>query len=233
MQNLSKKGKKTKKKSKEEVAEEETSEESTEEIEQEEEAPTQQMSLMDLLGGGQGADTPEARSIMFVGEVTEERAADLISALLVLSQTKAPDAERAEPIKLYVSTYGGSADEMFGIYDVVNYCKKFCDIETIGLGKVMSAGTLMLASGTKGKRKLGKHCRVMIHAVNGGQVGDIPNLQNELEQTVSLQDSYIQALSHETNMTKRQIQTLINRKVNVYLTAEEAIEKGLADEILE
>jgi ATP-dependent Clp protease protease subunit len=170
---------------------------------------------------------------MFVGEVTEERAADLISALLVLSQTKDADAERAEPIKLYVSTYGGSADEMFGIYDVVNYCKKFCDIETIGLGKVMSAGTLMLASGTKGKRKLGRHCRVMIHAVNGGQVGDIHNLQNELEQTVSLQDSYIQALSHETNMTKKQIQTLINRKVNVYLTAEEAIEKGLADEILE
>ncbi len=233
MHNLSKKGKKTKKKSKEEAVEEEVSEESTEEVSEEEEAPPQQMSLMDLLGGGQGADTPEARSIMFVGEVTEERAADLISALLVLSQTKAPDAERAEPIKLYVSTYGGSADEMFGIYDVVNFCKKFCDIETIGLGKVMSAGTLMLASGTKGKRKLGKHCRVMIHAVNGGQVGDIHNLQNELEQTVSLQDSYIQALSHETNMTKRQIQTLINRKVNVYLTAEEAIEKGLADEILE
>jgi len=232
MHNLSKKGKKTKKKSKEKA--EEHSEEVTEEIaEEEEEAPPQQMSLMDLLGGGQGADTPEARSIMFVGEVTEERAADLISALLVLSQTKAPEAERAEPIKLYVSTYGGSADEMFGIYDVVNFCKQFCDIETIGLGKVMSAGTLMLASGTKGKRKLGKHCRVMIHAVNGGQVGDIHNLQNELEQTVSLQDSYIQALSHETNMTKRQIQTLINRKVNVYLTAEEAIEKGLADEILE
>ncbi len=232
MHNLSKKGKKTKKKSKEEVIEEESCEETTEE-DSEEAPPAQQMSLMDLLGGGQGADTPEARSIMFVGEVTEERAADLISALLVLSQTKAPEAERAEPIKLYVSTYGGSADEMFGIYDVVNFCKQFCDIETIGLGKVMSAGTLMLASGTKGKRKLGKHCRVMIHAVNGGQVGDIHNLQNELEQTVSLQDSYIQALSHETNMTKRQIQTLINRKVNVYLTAEEAIEKGLADEILE
>ena len=99
MHNLSKKGKKTKKKSKEKA--EEHSEEVTEEIaEEEEEAPPQQMSLMDLLGGGQGADTPEARSIMFVGEVTEERAADLISALLVLSQTKAPEAERAEPIKL-------------------------------------------------------------------------------------------------------------------------------------
>ena len=236
MRNLTKKTKKTKKKVKEEEITEEESAEETQapEEEESEEEDEQQMTLMDLLGGGVGgAKSPEARSIMFVGEVTEDRAADLVSALLVLSQTKDPDAERAEPIKLYVSTYGGSADEMFGIYDVVNFCKKFCDIETIGLGKVMSAGTLMLASGTKGKRKIGKHCRVMIHAVNAGQVGDIFNLQNELEQTVGLQDSYIQAMSHETNMTKRQIQTLINRKVNVYLTAEEAIEKGLADEILE
>lgn len=235
MHNLSKKTRKTKKKvEEEEFSEEESSEESEIQEEQEVEEEPQQLSLMDLLGGGPGgAKSPEARSIMFVGEVTEERAADLISALLVLAQTKEPDAERAEPIKLYVSTYGGSADEMFGIYDVVNFCKKFCDIETIGLGKVMSAGTLMLACGTKGKRKIGRHCRVMIHAVNGGQVGDIHNLQNELEQTVGLQDSYIQALSNETKMTKRQIQTLINRKVNVYLTAEEAIEKGLADEILE
>jgi ATP-dependent Clp protease protease subunit len=236
MRNLSKKPKKTKKKVEEveEISEEESSSEEVEAPEQEEQAEEQQLTLMDLLGGGPGgAQSPEARSIMFVGEVNEDRAADLISALLVLSQTKDPGEERAEPIKLYVSTYGGSADEMFGIYDVVNFCKKFCDIETIGLGKVMSAGTLMLASGTKGKRKIGRHCRVMIHAVNGGQVGDIHNLQNELEQTVGLQDSYIQALSNETNMTKRQIQTLINRKVNVYLTAEEAIEKGLADEILE
>lgn len=235
MRNLTKKTKKTKKKVKEEeITEEESVEETQAPEEEESEEEEQQMTLMDLLGGGVGgAKSPEARSIMFVGEVTEDRAADLVSALLVLSQTKDPDAERAEPIKLYVSTYGGSADEMFGIYDVINFCKKFCDIETIGLGKVMSAGTLMLASGTKGKRKIGKHCRVMIHAVNAGQVGDIFNLQNELEQTVGLQDSYIQAMSHETNMTKRQIQTLINRKVNVYLTAEEAIEKGLADEILE
>ena len=236
MRNLSKKPKKTKKKVEEveEISEEESSSEEIEAPEQEEQAEEQQLTLMDLLGGGPGgAQSPEARSIMFVGEVNEDRAADLISALLVLSQTKDPGEERAEPIKLYVSTYGGSADEMFGIYDVVNFCKKFCDIETIGLGKVMSAGTLMLASGTKGKRKIGRHCRVMIHSFNDGQVGDIHNLQNELEQTVGLQDSYIQALSNETNMTKRQIQTLINRKVNVYLTAEEAIEKGLADEILE
>jgi len=222
---LTKKSKDKKKTKKEEKIEEVSEEESSE-------GETQQVTLVDLLGAPPEDTGPEGRSIMFVGEVTEEKSADLISALLVLAQTKSEEDERAEDIKLYISTYGGSADEMFGIYDVMNFCKQFCDIETIGLGKVMSAGTLLLAAGTKGKRKLGKHCRVMIHSVNGGQTGDLHNLQNELEQTVALQDSYIQALSEETKMTKRQIQTLINRKVNVYLSAEQAFEKGLADEVL-
>lgn len=223
-------GKKNKKSKKEKAIEEEA--ETEEELSgEEDEGP---INLLDLLGAaaGGGGDVPESRSIMFVGEVNEQRAADLISALLVLSQTKDKGQKRADDIKLYISTYGGSADEMFGIYDVMNFCKQFCDIQTIGLGKVMSAGTLMLSAGTKGKRKLGKHCRVMVHSVNGGQVGDIHNLQNELEQTVALQDSYIQAMSDETRMTKKQIQSLIDKKVNVYLTAEEAIEKGLADEVL-
>ncbi len=63
---------------------------------------------------------PEQRSIMMVGEVNEERSADLISALLVLSQQKTEGQDRADDIKIYISTYGGSADEMFGIYDVMN-----------------------------------------------------------------------------------------------------------------
>ena len=237
MLTFDKKSKKTKKgrKTKQEVIEEESSETEDLDLDECEEESSEEgaLTLMDLLGGGGKEPGPEARSIMFTGPVTEEKAADLISALLILSQTKDPDAERADDIKLYISTYGGSADEMFGIYDVMNFCKQFCDIETIGLGKVMSAGTLLLAAGTKGKRKLGKHCRVMIHSVNGGQVGDLHNLQNELEQTVALQDSYIQAMSEETNMTKRQIQTLINRKVNVYLNANEAIAKGLADGVVD
>jgi ATP-dependent protease ClpP protease subunit len=53
-----------------------------------------------------------------------------------------------------------------------------------------------------------------------------------MEQMKVLQDNYIQALSSETDMTKRQIQSLINRKINVYLSASEAVEKGLADEVL-
>lgn len=214
---FTKKTKKTKEKEVEEASEEETSKVGAN-------------ALVQLLQGKE-VDIPEDRSVMFVGEVTEEKAAELISALLVLAQTKEEDEDRADDIKLYINTYGGSADEMFAIYDAMNWCKQFCDIQTIGLGKVMSAGTLLLAAGTDGKRHISPHCRVMIHSVNGGHVGELHNLQNEMEQMAVLQDSYIQALSSETKMTKKQIQSLINKKINVYLDADETIEKGLADEV--
>lgn len=197
----------------------------TKEVEEESIDEKEKIAIVDLLGAPPKG--PEQRSIMFVGEINEEKAADLVAALLVLSQEK--DEDQGKDIKLYISTYGGSAHEMFAIYDVMNYCKRYCDIETIGIGKVMSAGTLILAAGTPGKRKVGPNCQVMIHAVNGGSVGELHSLENEMEQMKNLQDTYIQCLSNETSMTKRQIQTLINRKVNVYLSSTEAIEKGLAD----
>ena len=208
-----------------------TKQEEIEEESSEEEVGAATMTLAELIQGKE-IDTPESRSIMFVGEVTEEKAAELISAIIVLAQTKEDEEdERAEDIKIYVNTYGGSADEMFAIYDTMNWCKQFCDIQTIGLGKVMSAGTLILAAGTKGKRFISPHCRVMIHSVNGGHIGELHNLKNELEQMADLQDKYIQSLSSETKMTKRQIQSLINKKINIYLNADETVEKGLADEV--
>jgi ATP-dependent Clp protease protease subunit len=137
-----------------------------------------------------------------------------------------------DPIVFYISTYGGSADEMFSIYDMMGVTKAKCEIETIGLGKVMSAGTLLLAAGTKGKRKIGRHCRVMIHAVAAGSSGELHDIENEIKSIKNIQELYINAMSKETHMTKRMIQKLLDRKVNVYLTAEEAVEYGIADEII-
>ena len=96
----------------------------------------------------------------------------------------------------------------------------------------MSAGTLLLAAGTKGKRKIGRNCRVMIHAVSAGSMGTIHNLQNEMEEIQNIQDAYITALCAETLLTKRQLKKMLDQKVNVYLTAEEAVEYGLADEVI-
>jgi ATP-dependent Clp protease protease subunit len=121
---------------------------------------------------------------------------------------------------------------MFALYDIMRLTKTKCDIETFGLGKVMSAGVLILAAGTKGKRKIGKNCRVMIHNVMAGSVGSLHNLENEIKEIKYIQQSYISALSEESGMPVKKLQKLLNRKVNVYLSAEEAVNLGIADIIV-
>ena len=185
----------------------------------------------EVLGILQQDPGKEIRAMSMFGDVTEEKAHDACLGLLML--TDFTDKEPPyEPITFYLSTYGGSADEMFSIYDMMCLTKTKCEIHTIGLGKVMSAGTLLLAAGTKGKRMIGRHCRVMIHSVAAGSAGELHDIENEISSIKHIQELYINALSKETHMTKRTIQKLLDRKVNVYLTAEEAIEYGIADEII-
>ena len=188
-------------------------------------------------GGDEGKDL---RSILMYGDVNEERAADIVSALLLLGDKKRvdkatsrlPEGEELDDIKFYISTYGGSADDMMAIYDMMRLTKNNRDIETIGMGKIMSAGTLILASGTRGKRKIMRNCRVMLHAVSAGSMGTIHSLVNEMEEVQNIQDMQIRALCAETLLTKRQLKKMWEQKVNVQLTAEEAVEYGLADEII-
>ena len=210
--------------------------EETEENSSEETEPAKlKINLGQLLGGGEGKDP---RIIGLFGSVEEEKAGELCYHLITMSEPQLPDVdedgnevapEKPEDITFYVSTYGGSADDMFSIYDVMNFVKTRCDIVTCGLGKVMSAGVLLLAAGTKGKRKIGKNCRVMIHAVSAGNIGSVHNLANELDEIQNLQEAYIDAIVENSNFTKRSLKKLMDRKVNVYLSAEEAIEYGIAD----
>jgi ATP-dependent Clp protease protease subunit len=167
-------------------------------------------------------------------DVTEEKVAEIIHGLLYLDNANkhTEKEENKRPIEFYVSTYGGSADDMFGLYDVMRNVRKNSEIHTIGVGKVMSAGVLILAGGTKGKRQIGRNCRVMIHAVMGGNHGSLHNMVNEMEAIEQLQDMYCDALINETNLTKKQLKKMLERKVNVYLTAEEAVELGIADIII-
>ena len=96
----------------------------------------------------------------------------------------------------------------------------------------LSAGVILLAAGTKGKRKIGKNCRLMIHSVIGGNHGPLHNLLNEMEAVEQIQKMYIDCLVAETNLSKKQLKKLLERKVNVYLSAEEAVEYGIADIII-
>ena len=185
---------------------------------------------------GEEPDSPKEPSAHLLGlfsAVEEEKIAELAHAFLVLQEyTRNKKSADQKPIDFYISTYGGSADDMFALYDVMRIVKKDLTIRTVGLGKVMSAGVLLLAAGTNGERKIAKNCRVMIHSVIGGNQGAIHNMLNEMEAIEQLQQMFIDCLVEETKMTKKQLREMLDRKVNVYLSAEEAVELGIADIII-
>lgn len=204
----------------------------------------------------------QTRSIGLFGPIDGIKVAQLIAALLDLSEpddkidnddvskaealvtegvyassdsetvSSTPEEARLVPIEFLINTPGGEANEMFALYDVMRKVKTTCDIETFGLGKVMSAGVLILAAGTKGKRKIGKHCRVMIHNVMAGSVGSLHNLENEIKEIKYIQESYLKALSYESGIPMKKLNNMLNKKVNIYLSAEEAVELGIADIIV-
>jgi len=179
---------------------------------------------------------PEQEAAPMVGlfaEVIEEKIGELVHALLYANDlNKHKDAEDIEPIEFYISTYGGSGDDMFALYDVMRIVRERTPIHTVGLGKVMSAGVLILAAGTEGERKIGKNCRIMIHSVVGGNQGDLHNMLNEMEAIEQQQQMFIDCLVSETKLTKSRLKKMLERKVNVYLSAEEAVELGIADIII-
>ena len=200
------------------------------------------------------ADPLIMSTVGLVGDITEESSNEVIFSLLLLHEKQSTDylttilsmdKEEVENlseeelgsikpnIDFYISTNGGSADEMFGMYDVMRFIKNdgLTSITTCGIGKVMSAGVLLLAAGTKGKRRVGKHCRIMIHSVIGGSTGPMHQLENEFAEVKKIQDTYIKALVEETNMSEKYLRRLLKRKTNIYLSAEEAVELGIADEV--
>lgn len=186
---------------------------------------------------------PDLRTIGLFGAVEEQKVTDLISAIMVLSEPKKKKVkddegnetevvEPVKPIEFMLNTPGGNADEMFALYDVMRLYRDKCPINTFGIGKVMSAGVLLLAAGTKGQRRIGKHCRVMIHSVIGGSAGSFHNLENEMEEIRYIQKTYLKALSEETGTSYNELRKMIDKKVNIYLSADEAVKLGIADIIV-
>ena len=187
------------------------------------------------------AQPPESklRIAELYGMIDEEMASNIVASMLILRDTGREialeddkEVETYKPFELFISTPGGTAVDMFAIYDTMRMVREDCEVHTIGMGKVMSAGVLLLAAGTKGKRKIGANCRVMIHSVIGGHHGSIENLENEMEEVRWVQQQHNKALCEETDLTPRLLKKLLSRNVNVYLTAQEAVEYGIADIII-
>ena len=246
-----------KKKKEKEIPQEPIEELAEEAIEEEDDELTDEELLEQLTGGSDGKSIillppmgggapPEKkiRVVPVIGDISERMALEVISGLITLRETgkkkmlsdpkdpNSPIVERYQPIEMIVSTFGGSALDMFGICDMMKIVEQDCPIITTGIGKVMSAGVLILASGTKGARQIGRNTRVMIHSIMGGTQGSMHSIENEMEEMRWIQERYIQTLVEETDMTKRMVKKLLDKKVNIYLDAQQAVDFGIADIIV-
>jgi len=166
------------------------------------------------------------RIVYLAGEVSEQSIAHVTATIIALA-----NIDKSTPIKLIISTYGGSVDEMFSLYDVIKYVP--CPVHTIAIGKVMSAGVLLVASGSRGNRLIGRSTRLMIHPISAGQEGTVFQMKNELAETTRMQALMEELLVANTKMTKTQVATLMKKGHDSYLTAKEAVKLGIVDAIFE
>jgi len=165
------------------------------------------------------------RIVYLHSEVTEHSIANVIAQLLHLANLN------RNPIYLIVSTYGGSIDEMFSLYDIIKFLP--CPVHTVALGKVMSAGVLLLAAGVKGKRLMGASARIMIHPMSGGIIGNIFELENQTQEAHRLQALMCDRLVKETKMTRKQVEIEIMKPMlDYHLTPERAVKMGIVDRII-
>jgi len=165
-----------------------------------------------------------SRMVFLHGDVTENAISNVIAQLLLLAN------DSQAPIYLVVSTYGGSLDEMFSLYDTIKFLP--CPVHTVALGKVMSAGVLLLASGAKGKRLIGASARIMMHPLSAGVYGNVFEIENETKEAKRLQTLMVDALVKETKMTRAQVEKVMNPGLDYYVTPTDAVKFGIVDKII-
>lgn len=166
----------------------------------------------------------DSRLVVLHGDVNESSISMVVAQLLHLASLN------HKPISLVISTYGGSVDEMFTLYDTIKFLP--CPVHTIALGKVMSAGVLLLASGAKGKRMIGKNARIMIHPVSGGSSGNVFEVINDTKEHKRLQDQMVSAIVKETKATRAEIERIMKTGHDFYLLPDQAVKMGIVDKII-
>ncbi|AYW47101.1 ATP-dependent Clp endopeptidase, proteolytic subunit ClpP [Tetragenococcus osmophilus] len=163
------------------------------------------------------------RIIMLSGEVTDDLSNSIISQLLFLD---AQDSEK--DIYLYINSPGGSVTAGFAIYDTINFVK--ADVQTIVLGMAASMGSFLLTAGTKGKRFALPNAEILIHQPLGGAQGQATEIEIAARHILKTRDRLNEILAERTGQPIDVIKRDTDR--DNYMTAEEAKEYGLIDEIM-
>lgn len=161
------------------------------------------------------------------GEIDEDTIGQLVSELFSIYLSN-----EIKHIKFLVSTTGGTIVDMFALYDVINLCKKKdIIVETIGIGKVFSAGTLLISCGTPGYRKASENTRFMIHNISSSTEGNLKDMENYMKELKNTENSFISAIEKNTKLTKKEILKFFKEKDDYYFDINTALKYGFIDGI--
>lgn len=162
--------------------------------------------------------------IIFLGEDVNSHTANLIVAQLLFLQNEDPKKD----IFLYINSPGGSVYDGMAIYDTMQHVK--CDVATVGIGLQASMGAFLLSSGTKGKRSVLPHSKIMIHQPSSGTRGKVTDMEIDLKESLAVRHLLNEILAKNTGQKISQIQKDVDR--DYWMNAEEAVKYGIVDKVI-
>jgi len=163
------------------------------------------------------------RIVFLAGPISDAVANSVIAQLLFLA-SKDPKKD----IQLYINTPGGSVTAGMAIYDTMQYVKS--DISTVCIGVAASMGAILLAAGEKGKRFALPNSQILLHQVAGGVTGEAAEIEITARQIVKIREKLNSILAHHTGQPLEKVEKDTDR--DFYLTADEAKEYGIIDEVI-
>jgi ATP-dependent Clp protease protease subunit len=163
--------------------------------------------------------------IIFIGTVIDDTVSNLIIAQLLFLQME--DAEK--DINIYINTPGGAVTSGLAIYDTMQFVKP--DVNTYCVGQATSMGALLLSAGRPGKRYALPHSRIMIHQPWGGVQGQASDISIQAQEILRLRSRIEELLAKHTKQPIEKIKKDTDR--DYYMSAEEAKNYGLVDEVIE
>ncbi|MDX8403508.1 MAG: ATP-dependent Clp endopeptidase proteolytic subunit ClpP [Mariprofundaceae bacterium] len=162
--------------------------------------------------------------IIFLSGQVDDHMANLITAQLLYLESEGPDKD----IYLYINSPGGLVTAGLAIYDTMQYIR--CDVSTLCVGQAASMGAQLLAAGAAGKRYALPNARVMIHQPLGGFQGQATDIEIHAKEILKLKDRMNEMMAHHTGQPLEKVSDDVER--DYFLTAEEARDYGLVDEVL-
>ena len=163
--------------------------------------------------------------IIFLGSPIDDQVANLIVAQLLHLESQDPDKD----ISIYINCPGGSIYSGLAIYDTMNFVKP--QISTICVGIAMSMGSLLLTAGAKGKRFSLPNSRLLIHQPSAGFEGQSTDIEIHAREILNIRKRTDEIYAHHTGQPEDQVHVDMER--DRFFKAEEAVEYGLIDRVIE